>query len=175
MCLESLDSRCTRLDFDHRNHVQKIWRTYLQSKQDDRCDGWQDNGCCSGEALHDVICVLHHHRRVQATHAGQNWRCKQQSGLPHGRGGTSSRKYALIEDTHTRRSTPRRCTRRRSLSPWPCRHHSRKHQSGWPGSQRGTSGCFSPTEMCLSSLTPSQSTHLDQRQSGILAQHVKVA
>lgn len=24
-----LDSRWTRLDFDHRNHAQKIWRTYL--------------------------------------------------------------------------------------------------------------------------------------------------
>lgn len=24
-----LDSRWTRLEFDYRNHVQKIWRTYL--------------------------------------------------------------------------------------------------------------------------------------------------
>lgn len=85
------------------------------------------------------------------------------------------RKQPLIEDTYALRSTPRRCTRRRSLSPGPCRRRSRKHRSGWPRSRRGTSGCFSPTEMCPSSLTPSQSTHLDQRQTRILAQHVKVA
>lgn len=65
--------------------------------------------------------------------------------------------------TYILQSTPRGYSRRRNLSPRSYHHRSRKPQSEWPRCQTGTSGCFSPKEMCLSSSTPFQSTHLHQK------------
>ena len=65
--------------------------------------------------------------------------------------------------TYRLRSTPRVYNRRRSLSLGPFHHRSCKPRAKWRRCQTGTSGCFSPTETCLSSSTPSQSTHLHQK------------
>lgn len=65
--------------------------------------------------------------------------------------------------TYILQSTPKVCSRRRSLSPGPFHHRSCTHRSEWPQCRTGTSGCFSPTEMCQSSSTPSRSTHLNQK------------
>lgn len=63
--------------------------------------------------------------------------------------------------TYRLQSTPRACIQRRSLCPGPFHHPSCKPQSGWQQCPTGTSGYFSPKEMCLSSSVPSQSTPLE--------------
>lgn len=83
--------------------------------------------------------------------------------------------------TYRLRSTPRACSRRRSLCPGPSHHPSRKPQSGWQRCPTGTSGCFSPTEMCLSSSAPFQSTHLEthtgeifQREFNVILENIDI-
>lgn len=71
--------------------------------------------------------------------------------------------------TYILQSTPRGYSRRRNLSPGPYHHRSCKLQSEWPRCQTGTFGCFSPKEMCLSSSTPFQSTHLHQEDTKLLS------
>lgn len=63
--------------------------------------------------------------------------------------------------TYRWRGTPRVCIQRRILFQGPFHHPPCKPQAGWQQCQTGTSGYFSPKEMCLSSSVPSQSTHLE--------------
>lgn len=48
------------------------WLTYLKAKEGNRCHCGQYNGSSCREALHDVVCVLHHNGCVQTAHTGQD-------------------------------------------------------------------------------------------------------
>lgn len=130
--------------------------TDLQSKQHDGSYCWDNNGQSSREALHDIICVLHHHRCVKTTNTGQNWKQRDGNANPN----TKKTKLRFL-NTYKLRSTPTVCNRRKNLSPGFSLHRSCKHQPGWSRCPTGTSGCFSPTEMYLSSSTLSQNKHLN--------------